>query len=164
MVAAKLRCCMNVYDYVSSVYKQPQPVLGRFAIQIANVVALRVNILHYSDVVMSAMAPQITGVTIVYSTVCTGADQRKHQSSASLALLRGNHRWPMNSPHKGPGTRKIFSFDDVIMCLISNVSSMRRAWISVTHCIIKNVLKNSRSYVYWNICFEQLIDNAALYC
>ena len=35
-------------------------------------------------------------------TVCSGADQRKHQSSASLAFVRGIHRWPVNSPHKGP--------------------------------------------------------------
>ena len=64
--------------------------------------------LHYSDVIMSAMAPQIT-VSIVYSTACSGADQRKHQSSAPLAFVRGIHRWPMNFPHKGPVTRKTFS-------------------------------------------------------
>ena len=40
---------------------------------------------------------------------------RKHQSSASLAFVRGIHRWPVNSPHKGPVTRKIFLFDGVIM-------------------------------------------------
>ena len=44
-----------------------------------------------------------------------GADQRKHQSSASLAFVRGSHRRPVNSPHKGPVTRKMFPFDDVIM-------------------------------------------------
>ena len=44
-----------------------------------------------------------------------GADQRKHQSSASLALGRGIHRWPVNSPHKWPVTRKMLPFDDVIM-------------------------------------------------
>ena len=43
------------------------------------------------------------------------ADQRKHQSSASLAFVRGIHRWPVNSPHKGPVTQKMFPFDDVIM-------------------------------------------------
>ena len=48
---------------------------------------------HYSDVIMSAMASQITGLTIVDSTVCSGADQRKHQSSASLAFVRGTDRW-----------------------------------------------------------------------
>ena len=46
---------------------------------------------HYKDVIMSVMAPKITGVSIVYATVCSGADQRKHQSSASLAFVRGIH-------------------------------------------------------------------------
>ena len=64
---------------------------------------------------MSMMASQITSLTIVYSTVYSGADQRKYQSSASLAFVRGIHRWPVNSPHKGPVTRKVFPFDDVIM-------------------------------------------------
>ena len=48
---------------------------------------------------MSAMASQITSLTMVNSTVYSGADQRKHQSSASLAFVRGIHRWPVNSPH-----------------------------------------------------------------
>ena len=42
-------------------------------------------------------------------------NQRKHQSSASLAFVRGIHRGPVNSPHKWPVTRKMFPFDDVIM-------------------------------------------------
>ena len=62
---------------------------------------------------MSAMASQITGVSIVCSKVCSDTDQRKHQSSASLAFVSGNHRWPVDSPHKGPVTRKMFPFDDV---------------------------------------------------
>ena len=70
---------------------------------------------HYSDVIMTAMASQITSITIVYSTVYSGADQRKHQSSASLAFVWGIHRWPVNSPHKWPVTLKTFPFDDVIM-------------------------------------------------
>ena len=70
---------------------------------------------HHSDVLMSAIACHVTGISMVYSTVCSGADQRKHQSSASLAFVRGVHGWPVNSPHKGPATRKMFSFDDVIM-------------------------------------------------
>ena len=44
------------------------------------------SILHYSDVIMGALASQITSLTIVYSAVYSGADERKHQSSASLAL------------------------------------------------------------------------------
>ena len=70
---------------------------------------------HCSDVIMSATASQITGVSIVYSTFCSGADQRRHQSSASLAFALRIHRWPVNSPHKGPVTRNMFPFDDVIM-------------------------------------------------
>ena len=67
---------------------------------------------------MSAMASQTTRLTIVYSTVYSSADQRKHQSSASLAFVRGIHRWPVNSPHKWPVTRRMFPFDDVIMTLL----------------------------------------------
>ena len=64
---------------------------------------------------MGTMASQIPNLTIVYSTVYSGADQRKHQSSLSLAFVRGIHRWPVNSPHKGPVTQKMFPFDDVTM-------------------------------------------------
>ena len=64
---------------------------------------------------MSTIASQITSLTIVYSTVYSRADQRKHQSSASLAFVWGIQRWPVNSPHKGPVTRKMLPFDDVIM-------------------------------------------------
>ena len=70
---------------------------------------------HYNDVIMGAIASQITSLTIVYSTVYSDADQGKHQSSASLAFVRGVHRWPVNSPHKWPVTRKRFPFGDVIM-------------------------------------------------
>ena len=73
------------------------------------------NSSHYDDVIMDAIASQITSLTIVYSNVYSGADQSKHQSSASLAFLWGIHRGPVNSPHKWPVTRKIFPFDDVIM-------------------------------------------------
>ena len=72
---------------------------------------------HYDDATMSLMASHITSLTIVYSTVYSGVDQRKHQSSASLAFVRGIHRGPVNSPHKWPVTRKMFPFDDVIMAL-----------------------------------------------
>ena len=74
-----------------------------------------VSVRHYNDVIMSAMSFLITSLTIVYSSAYSGADQRKHQSSAPLAFMRGIHRWPVNSPHKGPATPKMFPFDDVIM-------------------------------------------------
>ena len=70
---------------------------------------------HYSDVIMGTIESQITSLTIVYSIVYSDADQRKHQSSASLAFVRGIHWGPVNSPHKRPVMRKMFPFDDVIM-------------------------------------------------
>ena len=81
--------------------------------------------IQYTEVLMSAMASQITSLTIVCSIVYSGTDQRKHQSSASLAIVRGIHRWPVkpNSPHKGPATQKMFPFDDVIMHQRHGVSS-----------------------------------------
>ena len=76
---------------------------------------------HYNDVIMGAMASQMTSLAIVYSTVYSDADQRKHQSSVSLAFVWGIRRWPVNSPHKWPVTRKFFTFVDVIMlqCFIT---------------------------------------------
>ena len=77
---------------------------------------------HYDDVIMSAIASLITSLTIVYSTVYSDVDQRKHQSSASLAFVWVIHRGPVNSPHKWPVTRKMFPFDDVIMTIVRSVS------------------------------------------
>ena len=82
---------------------------------------------------MGAMASQITSITTVYSTVYSGADQRKLQSSTSLAVVRGSLWWPVNSLHKWPGTRKMFPFDDVIMFN--------------EHCVLKHViLANNKKY------------------
>ena len=67
-----------------------------------------IGISHYSDVIMGSIACQITSLTIVYSNVYSGAYQRKHQSSASLAFSAQRH--------KGPVTRKLFPFDDVVKC------------------------------------------------
>ena len=67
--------------------------------------------LHHNDIIISAMASQIINLTSVYS----GVDQRKHQSSASVAFVWEIHRWPVNSLHKWPVTRTMFPFDDVIM-------------------------------------------------
>ena len=70
---------------------------------------------HYADVIMSALVSQIAGVPMFSTTVCSGVDRRKHQSSASVAFVRGFQRWPVNSPHKRPVTRKMFKFDDVVI-------------------------------------------------
>ena len=70
---------------------------------------------------MGVTDAQITRLTIVYSIVYSKADKRKHQSSVSLAFVRGIHRWPVNSPRKWPVTREMFPFDDVIMIQILSV-------------------------------------------
>ena len=72
---------------------------------------------HYTDVITSAMASQIPDVSIVCSIGFSGADQGKHQSSASLLFVRKIPRSPMDSPHKGSVTPKMFPFDDVIMLI-----------------------------------------------
>ena len=88
---------------------------------------------HYSDVIMNAMGFQITNVSIVSFTVCSGADQRKHQNSVSLAFLSGIHQWLANSPHKGPVTWKIFPFDDVIILYRSCDGKLGRILAVVPH-------------------------------
>ena len=70
---------------------------------------------HYNGIKMSVMASQITSLTIVYSSLYSGADQSKHQSSMSRAFVSRIHQSLVNSPHKWPVTRKMFLFDDVIM-------------------------------------------------
>ena len=118
---------------------------------------------HYSNVIMNTMVSQITSLTSVYSTIYSGADERKHQSSASLAFVRGIHRWPMNSPHKGPVTRKMFPFDDVIMTIrlfvyVPLQSLCCRVWISLM--LLAKFSVASRSFEIkpclppvWGTCF-----------
>ena len=110
---------------------------------------------HYSDVIMSTMAYQITSVSTVYSTVCSGADQRKHQSSASLACVRGIHRWPVISPHNGPVTRKMFSFDDVVLfdgAMANKIWNSRQSGYDIA-CLIVHM------YAQFNLYPEQLFNH-----
>ena len=103
----------------------------------------------------------ITSITIVYLTVYSGADQRKHQSSASLAFVRGIHRWPVNSPHKGPVTRKMFPFDDVIMAVAIiklEMSSLDLLWLStITNKFIDQTKSPEHSWHY-----RRLMDEVGL--
>ena len=94
---------------------------------------------------MGAIASQITSLTIVYWTVYSDADQRKHQSSASLAFVRGIHRGPVNSPHKWPVTRKMLPFDDVIMYLWVHGGCILRS-----HKIHLHGLKMNPLAIPWN--------------
>ena len=71
-------------------------------------------LVHYNDVIMSAMASQITSFYDCFLHRLFGRRSKKTSSSASLAFVRGIHRSPMNSPNKGP-VRPMFPLDDVIM-------------------------------------------------
>ena len=119
----KVRLILEILRYVEifcNVYRRFLPSsLGIIFRAHIDLILLMVPI-HYSDVIMGSIASQIASLTIVYSSVYSGIDQRKHQSSASLAFVRGGHRRPVNSLHKGPVTRKMFPFDDVIMCIFVN--------------------------------------------
>ena len=70
---------------------------------------------HYGDVIMGMMASQITSLTLVYSTVYSGADQKKTSKHRVTGLCAGNS--PVNSSLKGTVTRKMIPFDDVTMAI-----------------------------------------------
>ena len=72
---------------------------------------------HNNDAIISAMASQITSLTIVYSIVYSFMRRSKKTSKLCVSgrCVTGIHRWPVNSPHKGPVTWKMFPFDDDIM-------------------------------------------------
>ena len=76
---------------------------------------------------------------IVDSTVYSDADQRKHQSSALLAFVRGIHRGPVNSPHQWPVTRKMFPFDDVIMETVALDIGYVLAWNWYLPCFVFSI-------------------------
>ena len=89
---------------------------------------------HYCDVIMSAMVSQITGVSIVCSTLSSGADQIKYQSFVSLAFVREIHWWPVDSPHKGPVMWKMFPFHDVIM-MYQAITWTNVDWVMCRHMV-----------------------------
>ena len=97
----------------------------------------------------------------VYSAVYSGTDHRKRQSSTSLAFVRGIHRGPVNSPHKGPVTRKRFPFDDVIMeCKQPMLGNEFEYLYKVTGLLQCQMLPWNRSYYRWytrNICDVYLL-------
>ena len=73
---------------------------------------------HYNDVIMCAIASQITSLTIVFSTIYSDADQGNLKLRVT-GLCVGNSPGPVNSPHKWPVTREMFLFDDVIILLVT---------------------------------------------
>ena len=107
--------CRVTFFSIIRVSKQMEALSSHISSQKLHVITQMDVLMHYNDVIMGSMASQITSLIIVYSAVYFGAYQRKHQSSASLAFVRGINRGPVNSPHKWPITRKMFPFDDVLM-------------------------------------------------
>ena len=87
----------------------------------------------------------------VYSTVHSGADQRKHRSSASVAFVRGSPRWPVNFPHKWPVTRKMFSFDDDTMLyeLVNPSNATGLQIISILAIQMTNLITRKCCFVVW---------------
>ena len=107
---------------------------------------------------MIMLASQITSLTVVYSIVYSGVNQRKHQSSASLAFVLEIHRGPVNFPHKGPVTRKMFPFDDVIMLIVRYVVFL---WIRPYLAETRNVNDHNCSVSnLWKQSFALVMDNA----
>ena len=114
---------------------------------------------NYNDVIMGAIASQITSLTIVYSAVYSDADQNKHQSSASLAFVRGIHRGPVNSPHKWPVTRKMFPLDDVIMSVLTCVNTIHLWPDSMVH-QWEHALATQSQYMMGNATRYQYLDRS----
>ena len=105
---------------------------------------------------MGAMASQITSLTIVYSTIYSGTDKTKHENSASLAFVRGIHQSPVNSPHRGPVTWKMFSFDDVMMICVQfqHITENSRC-IYVYTMVFFGIINTTTKHMYK----EQVLNN-----
>ena len=102
--------------------------------------------LHYHDIIMSTMVSQITGISIVCSTVGSGADQRKHQSAVSLAFVCGIQWWPVSSPHKRPVTWKMFPFYDVIMHLSGIIFFNKTLFVNTWQFVLTFACVESKHY------------------
>ena len=133
---------------------------------------------------MNAMAYQNTSPTIVYSTVYSGADKRKHQCYVSLAFVRGIHQWPVNSQHKCPVTRKMVPFDDVIMRQFSHHDDVvsrkgfehhfslvwtscwtksRVTWDLICHPIARPY-ERAMECLLWALCLDKVLAFFLSYC
>ena len=111
---------------------------------------------------MSEMASHVTSISIVWSNVSSDADQRKHQSSASLAFVWGIHRLLVNSPHKSPVTRKMFPFDDVIMCTLDFKQLGLQYVPPDTNSHVCNLEKLTFPYILKSCQYHQDLNNSHL--
>ena len=130
------------YQFICVINAATMPCPLTLAATQANLLVIWV--IHYNDVGMGAIASQITSLTIAYSIVYSDTDQRKHQSSASLAFVWGIHRGPVNSPHKWSVTRKMFPFDDKILSILASPYSCKHV-NAMNHVTNRYIL----SYVYF---------------
>ena len=136
---------LQVYRGVCGVVHAMRRQVKKWVIfsMIQPVLSYSVKTNHYNDTIISTMASQISSLAIVYSTVYSDADKRKHQSSASLAFVREIHRWPVNTPHKWPVTRKMFPFNDVIM--IAMTCGPRKIYLTHSDIACGSVWKSSEA-------------------
>ena len=108
------RCHQSVrHTYFIFLFQMMWFIMNQTCHGVSKLAIYGIRPIHYNGVIMSAMASQIIGLAIIYSIVYSRS--KKHQRSAWEAVVRGIHRWPVNSPQKGPVTRKMFPFDDVII-------------------------------------------------
>ena len=136
MILAKVMICCR-YQAITWIHADPRIVAYipvKFNRKCSRYFAKHFHFMHLPDkstrssyVIMSAMASQITGVSMVCSAVCSVVDQ----SSASLVFVRGIHRWQVNSTHKGPVTRKMFPIDDFIMVTLHCCIPVRIDFIKI---------------------------------
>ena len=131
---------------------------------IINVLAVQCSclvdyVVHNCEFIMGAMASQITSLASVDPIVHSGADQRKHQSSKSLAFVRGIHRWPVHSPYKWPVTRKMFHL------MTSSCHQLANRCIQSTalyHTVPMNLIVISITTV-WGVCVILACSDIALF-
>ena len=109
--------CWQRDGCILTTMKPPYTLSDYFRVYTLALRTVKSNLYNNCDAIIRAMESQITVISIVCSIACSGRDQRKHQSSALLTFVKGIYRWPVDSPHTGPVTRKIFPINDaVIIC------------------------------------------------
>ena len=116
---------------------------------------------------MSAMTFESTSLAAVYASVYSGANQRKHQSSSSLAFMRGIHRWPVNSPHKGQQRGKCFhlmtsSWSDVTSWRCSDDAFLEKKMYPTDICQYPGLAVKGSIKIWKSRYSNQTIDNYSL--
>ena len=135
--------CISTYGIISIFYDKSYNWFCRQSIW-HDIVSVQ-----YSDVIISVMASLITGVSLFTQPFVQAQMKKKHQSPASLVFVRAIQRWPVNYPHKGPATRKMFPFDEehvfewittryffgdwsCTRCIMNQISNLDHRLLSIT--------------------------------